>query len=135
MGTGAKYCTTGILDGFFSGLYSTAGGNLRIVVLESSAVVPTLASVSSNSTGFLAYTSVNITTGNFVVSNDTSGRKVTIAAYSSAAILRDGNACVVAIVEDASGPRYVTTVTTQALVTGGKVNIGSWVISIDQPSL
>jgi hypothetical protein len=75
-----------------------------------------------------------ITTGYFTIANDGSGRKVTISACSCDTVLRNGDACVVALLETNSGPRYITTVTTQALVFGNKVNIGSWSITINQPT-
>jgi hypothetical protein len=48
---------------------------------------------------------------------------------------RNGIATVVCLVESASGPRYITTVTTQDLVATNKVNIGAWSITIHQPTV
>lgn len=135
MGTGAKYCSTSVMDAFFAGLYSTAGGDLKLAVLESSAVVPTIASACSVSTGWLADTSLKLTTADFTVGTCSSCRYIEIAAQSSMLVHRSGIATVVVIVESASGPRYVTTVTTQDLVATNKVNTGAWSITIHQPTV
>lgn len=134
MGTGAKYCSTFTLDAFLAGVYTSAGGTLKLAVLESSAVVPTIGSVSSNSTGWLADSTAILTTDLFTVGTCSSCRYIEISAISSLSVHRAGIATVVAIVESASGPRYVTTVTTQALEAGNKVNVGAWSITIHQPT-
>lgn len=127
---GNTFCSTGVLDGMFSGLYSTAGGNLRIAITSSSDVVPTLTGCSSNTC--LAFAS--LTTAYFTIATSSSGRVCVITACSCDDVLKTGVAANCVIFESASSVRYATVVTTQTLTTGNKVNIGSWQIFLGQPT-
>lgn len=71
--------------------------------------------------------------GSFTKANDGSGRKVTVPAQTGASITNSGTAQHVALY-DGTKLIYVTTVTSQALVAGGTVNVGSWDISVAQPT-
>ena len=132
---GAKFTSTGVLDGLFAPIY-VAGGNLMAVVMTSSDVVPTIAGSSTGSTGCLARSTVGgyMSTGYFTIATTSSGRCCTIGACSCDDVIQTGIASYVCIVDDASSVRYVTTCTTQSLSSGNKVNIGSWSITINQPT-
>jgi hypothetical protein len=68
-----------------------------------------------------------MTSGCFAKADDTSGRKLTMSALTSASITANGTAAAVCLVETAGSTlRYVTTCTEQALVSGGTVDIPSW---------
>jgi len=132
---GAKFCSTGVLDGLFAPIY-VAGGNLMTVIMSSSDVVPTIGGSSTGSTGCLARSTVGgyMSTGYFTIATSSSGRCCTISACSCDDVIQTGVASYVCIVDDASSIRYVTTCTTQTLSSGNKVNIGSWSITIAQPT-
>jgi hypothetical protein len=70
-----------------------------------------------------------------VAPGDVSGRKITVAARSGAAVLTPGVATHVALL-DTVGSRllYVTTCPTQALAMGGTVNFESWSVEIGAPA-
>jgi len=125
----APFCSTGVLDSIFAPLYSTAGGNLRLAVVSSSDLVPTIAGCSSDHCLVFA----SITTGYFTIANSGDNRVCTISACSCDDVIATGTASYVCIFEDASAMRLATVVTTQALTTGNKVNIGSWTITVAQP--
>lgn len=65
---------------------------------------------------------------------DTSGRKVTVAAKTGVSITASGTATHVALHDNSSTLLYVTTCPSQALVSGGTVDIGSWKIEIADPT-
>ncbi len=132
---GVKHCSTATLDGLFAPLY-TAVGNLMFVVMTSSDLVPTMAGCSSGSVGHLARSTVGgyPTTGYFTIATSSSGRCCVISACSCDDVLQSGIAAQIVLVDDASNPKYQTTCTTQSLTSGSKVNIGSWVITINQPT-
>lgn len=66
---------------------------------------------------------------------DVSGRKITIAAKTGAAVLMPGSATHVALL-DTVGSRllYVTTCPSQVLAMGGTVNFDSWTVEIGAPA-
>ncbi len=132
---GSKFTSTGVLDGLFAPLY-VAGGNLICVVMTSSDIVPTLAGSSVGTAGCLARSTVGgyMSTGYFTIATSSSGRCCTISACSCDDVIKTGIASYVVITDDASSVRYVTTCTTQTLSSGNKVNIGSWSITISQPT-
>lgn len=73
--------------------------------------------------------------GDFTKADDTSGRKLTMTAKSALPITASGNAQHVAICTvSGSVLRYVTTCTSQALVSGGTVDVPSWKINIADPT-
>lgn len=133
-----KLCSTGVLDGLFSPIFNTAGGNIRIVLMASSdASTPmAIASASSNSTGLYAQSTVGgfATTGYFTVGSSGNNRYCTISACSCDTILQTGVVSYVGIIGDSSSIRYMTTCTTQSVTSGNKVNIGTWTITINQPT-
>lgn len=137
---GTKLCSTGVLDAELTYIYYAAGtgGNLRIILMTSSDVntPQAIASASSNSTGCLAQSTVGgfPTSDSFAIGSTGNNRYITIPACSCDTILQTGVASYVAIVVDTSSIRYVTTCTTQAVTLGNKVNIGSWQITINQPT-
>ncbi|WP_372594894.1 hypothetical protein [Actinotalea sp.] len=69
-----------------------------------------------------------------VADGDTSGRKVTIAAKSGVSITASGTATHIVLHDNSSTRLYVTTCPSQALVSGGTVDIGSWKIEIADPA-
>ena len=80
-------------------------------------------------------TEAPLTTADFTLAaGDISGRKVTIAARSGLAVLAEGTADHVALL-DVAGSRllYVTTCPAQALVTGGVVSVASWSVEVGAP--
>ncbi len=134
-----KYCSTGVLDSLLTYvIYANGGGNLKLVIVSSCAVVPTIANVSSNSTDYYiaASTLPGFPTSDNIGSIASSGnnRCLTIAACSCDTVINTGIASYVAIVADSSSVRYLTTCTTQTLTSGNKVNIGTWSITVNQPS-
>lgn len=93
----------------------------------------TYASVTAAS---LATTSLTTGDGNgWTVTNDTSGRKVTVTGKSNVAISASGTANHVALVVTGTSTLiYVTTCTSQALATGGTVTIPAWKVNIQDPT-
>lgn len=69
-----------------------------------------------------------------IADGDTSGRKVTVAAKSGVSITASGTATHIVLHDNSSTRLYVTTCASQALVSGGTVDIGSWKIEIADPS-
>lgn len=73
--------------------------------------------------------------GDFTKANDTSGRKVTMAAKSGVAIDTSGTATHVALIKTGDTTlRYVTTCTSQSLTSGGTVDFPAWKINIADPT-
>lgn len=73
--------------------------------------------------------------GDFTLAaGDVSGRKVTIAAKSSLAVLTAGTGNHVALLDTATSTLlYVTTCPDQALASGGTVSIAAWAVEIGNP--
>jgi hypothetical protein len=71
----------------------------------------------------------------YTKANGASGRKVTVAAKTGVSITASGTAThiVLASLGD-STLRYVTTCTSQALVSGGTVDFPAWDIQISDPT-
>lgn len=69
-----------------------------------------------------------------IADGDTSGRKVTVAAKSGVSITASGTATHIVLHDNSSTRIYVTTCASQALTSGGTVDIGSWKIEIADPS-
>jgi len=73
--------------------------------------------------------------GDFTKANDTSGRKLTMTAKSAVPIDYTATALHVALTLAAGTTlRYVTTCTSQALTSGGTVDIPAWKINIADPT-
>src|SRR5690606_28464851 len=68
-----------------------------------------------------------------VADGDTSGRKVTIAAKSGVSITASGTATHIAPPDSSATRTYVPTCASQALVSGGTADIGSWKIELAAP--
>lgn len=131
---GSKWCSTSVMDGLFAPLYV---GAPRIICMTSSDALPTITGASSNQPGCLVQSTVAVFPGTsyFTIANDGENRKCTISACSCDTVLNSGVASYIVICDPASTiMRYVTTCTTQDLVAGNKANIGSWIITIAQPS-
>jgi len=133
-----KWCSTQTMDSIFSYLY-TPVGNLKLVILTSCAVVPTIGNCCSASTNYCLALSTNpaFPTSSHIggsIANSGENRVMTIGACSCDTINWTGIASYVALIADSSSVRYLTTCTTQALTSGNKVNIGSWTITINQPT-
>ncbi len=74
----------------------------------------------------LTLAGIGITSGCFALEDDTSGRKLTMTAKTSASITVSGSALAVALVDTVNSRLlYVTTCTEQYLVSGGTVDIPS----------
>ena len=71
--------------------------------------------------------------GDFAIADDTSGRKLTIAEQADVDIDDSDDATHIALC-DGSDLLYVTTCTSQALVSGGTVTFPSWKINIPDPT-
>ena len=70
-----------------------------------------------------------------IANGDTSGRKVTVAAKNAVAIDTTGTALFIALgISGSSTLKVVTTCTSQALTSGGTVNIPAWDIEIADPT-
>ena len=80
-----------------------------------------------------ALADVAMTSVDFVKADDTSGRKVTMAAKSGITIDNSGTATHIALV-DAANLLYVTTCTALALTAGNTVNFPTWKINIQDPT-
>jgi hypothetical protein len=87
-----------------------------------------------NSTYALA--DVTMASGDFTLANgDTSGRKITVAAKSGVTIDASGTATHIALLDVTNTVlKMVTTCTSQAINTGGTVDIPTWKWEINQPS-
>lgn len=73
--------------------------------------------------------------GDYVIADDTSGRKLTVAQQLALAIVASADAEHVALSKVGDTTlRYVTTCTLQALVSGGTVDVPSWKINLQDPS-
>ncbi len=84
-------------------------------------------------TYMLASTTLNKTTEVTLANGDTSGRKMTISAKTGISVTNTGSGQHVAIC-DATNLIFVTTTTTQAVSSGGTVDIGSWKNEIADPA-
>ena len=73
--------------------------------------------------------------GDYTLANgDVSGRKLTVAAQTGASITASGTADHLAITDGTSSLIYVTTVTSQAITSGGTVDTSAWDIEIEDPT-
>lgn len=78
----------------------------------------------------------DLTSADFTVADDTSGRKVTIAQQAAISITGTGtqNATHVCLCDASAKLLYVTTCTSQALTNGNTVTIPAWKITIPDPT-
>lgn len=88
----------------------------------------------ANATFMLA--NVAMASGDFTLAaGDVSGRKVTSGAKTGIAITNSGTATHVAWIDTVNSLLYVvTTCTSQALSTGGTVDVPAWKYEINQPT-
>ncbi len=134
---GEKVCDHAVLDSLFAYLYGQAScSELRIVVTTSSSP---LSAVGATTAGMALAQSTNAaypSTGFFTVgTTGTANRYCTIGACSCDDVVITGNAaCVILYSTALNEVMYVTTCTTQTLTTGNKVNIGTWQITVNQPT-
>lgn len=116
----AKFASSTFIDGAFNTIKANAAAiNYRLC----SAQPTTLA--EANTTYPLASTTLNKTTEITLANGDTSGRKMTISAKAAIAVTTSGTATHVSI-DDGTTLLFVTTTTSQAVSSGGTVDIGSW---------
>lgn len=115
----AKFASSTFIDGAFNTIKANAGTiNYRLC----SAQPTTLAEASSFA---LASTTLNKTTEITLAAGDTSGRKMTISAKTGIAVSVTGTGNHVSI-DDGTTLLFVTTTTSQAVSSGGTVDIGTW---------
>lgn len=91
----------------------------------------------ANYAGIAAVTlaQATVASGDFTVADGTtSGRKVTVAAKTGVSITASGTATHIVLHDNSSVMLFVTTCASQALVSGGTVDIGSWVDEIADPA-
>jgi hypothetical protein len=80
-----------------------------------------------------ALADVTMASGDFTVADDTSGRKLTVAAKSGITVDTAGTATHNALLDVSNSKLlYVTTTNSQAL--SGTVDFGSWTINLQDPS-
>jgi hypothetical protein len=84
-------------------------------------------------TFMLASTTLNKASDITLANGDVSGRKATISAKTGIAVTNTGTGTHVAIV-DATNLLFVTTCTSQAVSSGGTVDIGTWKDEIAAPT-
>lgn len=73
--------------------------------------------------------------GDYTIANgDTSGRKLTVAAQSGVSITASGTATHIALSDGSATLIYVTTCTSQALTSGGTVDVPAFDIEVADPS-
>jgi len=88
----------------------------------------------ANATFMLA--NVAMASGDFTLAaGDTSGRKITSGAKTGISITNSGTAQHVAWIDSTNSKLYVvTTCTSQAINTGGTVDVPAWKYEINQPT-
>jgi hypothetical protein len=75
--------------------------------------------------------------GDFVIADgDVSGRKITVTAQNSAAVVADGTAGHVVLATGGATDllRYVTTCASQAVTNGNTANVGAWAVEVADPT-
>ena len=122
----AKVVGIAILD---AALNAIKNGSNRLVVC--SAQPTSYAEVTSFRLAEVAVVPADLVLG----AGDVSGRKVTAAAKAGVAISANGTATHVCLANSTNSTvDVVTTCTSQALSTGGTVDIPSWKYEINQPT-
>jgi hypothetical protein len=123
----AKFCHDDVLD---------AALNL----IKNNCTLMTVCSTqpTTYSEGLTTYALADVTmaSGDFTVGNgDVSGRKVAVAAKSAVTIDANGTALHIALLDVANTKLlYVTTCSSQALSSGGTVDIPTWDVEISDPA-
>ena len=117
-----------VTDGFLDGGLDAISGAVTLTVCTAE---PTSVAECDSLSLIPGHT---LTGGDFTKANgDANGRKVTVAAQNSLSIDASGTATHVAITDGVSD-YYVTTVTSQALTSGGTVSVGAWDIEFADPT-
>lgn len=121
---GPKYAPDAMIDSSLT--YVASATMLRVCSVlgatptRAQAVTATLASVA-------------VTGADFANADDTSGRKCTVAAKSGLSVTASGSAENI-VLDDGTNIRYMTSCTTQALVSGNTVNVPTWKINVADPT-
>jgi myosin-crossreactive antigen len=71
--------------------------------------------------------------GDFVIADDTSGRKLTISEQAAIEVINTGDADHIALTDD-TDLLIVTTCTTQSLTDGNTVTVPAWKINVPDPT-
>ncbi len=122
----AKACPDAVLDTFLAKIATAT----RLVVCSGQ---------PANFAGIAAVALADVTltagdgNGDYVIADDTSGRKVTVGAQADVDIDTSGTATHISL-DDGSALIYVTTCTSQALVDTGTVTVPAWKVNIADPT-
>lgn len=106
--------------------------------LDKFATATRMTALSSQPANFAAIAAANlaqvtVASGDFTKADDTSGRKVTVAAKSGVSVTASGTATHVGL-DDGTTLLAVTTCTSQALTSGNTVNFPTWKWNIQDPT-
>ena len=128
---GAKECSTGVLDTIFGYLYAST---MRFHVTTSSS--PTALASNTSGAYLVGATEPSFPTSDYLtIGSSGNNRYCTIAACSCDIVRATTTAaCVVWFNPTCSEAMYVTTCTTQDLTAANKCNIGTWTITVNQPT-
>lgn len=124
----AKYASDAFIDGAFN-----------VIKTSADAITYTLCSTQPTTraeavtTYMLASTTLDKATEVTLANGDTSGRKMTISAKTGVPVTNTGTGQHVAVC-DATNLIFVTTTLSQAVSSGGTVDIGSWKDEIADPA-
>lgn len=122
----AKWCLDGAMD-------------LMLANIATCTVLYVCSGQPANHAGIAAVALADVTltagdgNGDYVIADDTSGRKLTVGAQADVDIDTSGTATHVAL-DDGAVLRYVTTCTSQALVDTGTVTVPAWKIGVSDPT-
>lgn len=116
----AKFASTTYLDASFNVIKNSAD-TITYTVCSTQPTTRT----EAVTTYMLASTTLDKSTEITLANGDVSGRKMTISAKNGISVTNSGTAQHVAIC-DASSLILVTTTNSQAVSSGGTVNIGTW---------
>lgn len=127
----SKECSTGEMDAIFAYLYAST---FRIIVTTDTS--PTSLAGCSSSQWLAGSTMGGFPTTDYLtIGSSGNNRYMTIAACTSDWVRNTGVAAAVVMFNvTCSEVMLVTTVTTQTLTAGNKVNIGSWTLTVNQPT-
>ena len=123
----AKFANSVFIDGAFNYIKNSAD----VITYTLCSTQPTTR-LEAVTTFMLASTTLVKATDITLANGDTSGRKMTISAKTGIAVSTSGSGQHVAIC-DATNLLFVTTTNTQAVSSGGTVDIGSWKDEIAAP--
>ncbi len=132
---GAKLCSTAVLNGLLLSIVDRSTTFYINVVTSSSPL--SIAASSTSQTDCLVHSSLGgiPTTAFFTFGDSSNNRYMTISACSCDSVLNTGIAANVIIINaTCTEVMYATTCTTQTLTAGNKCNIGSWTITVNQPT-